>query len=210
MRKTSNQTLSELSAATKIQRSILEAFEEGRYDALPESLYARQFLKRYVRALGGDEAYFLHRFEEERGTCDFIGNARLPIKKTRVRTFFSLTRLSKLTGLLLLIVSVGTYMGWQIITITAPPNITLESPLDNSESLSGTVLVIGKTEPETKLDINGAHIPISVDGHFSVPIALERGANVITIEGATRHSRTNTVYRRVIFVEPDQKPFLGR
>lgn len=203
MRKACNWTLGEMAESTKIQRYLLEAFEKGDYDKLPESLYARQFLKRYVRALGGDEDYFLHRFDQERGTCDFLGNTRLPIKKTRLRNSFSFVRIGKIAGLSVVLACIGTYLGWQIITITAPPKIVLDSPTEDVRTNVATISVSGNTEPETKLSINGMPALINSDGYFNVPVALERGINVIVVEGANRHSRSYTIYRRVIFDESE-------
>ena len=201
MRKACNWTLNEMAESTKIQRYLLEAFEKGDYDKLPESLYARQFLKRYVRALGGNEDDFLHRFDQERGTCDFYGNTRMPIKKTKVKNFFSFIRVAKIGGLSLIVACIGIYIGWQVITITTPPRIVLESPLEDVRTNNATIAVSGITAPETKLSINGVPVLLNTDGHFNVPIALERGINVIAVEGATRHSRSSVVYRRVIFDE---------
>ena len=40
----------------KIQKSFLQAFEMGNYAKLPDPIYARNYLKVYVRALGATRA----------------------------------------------------------------------------------------------------------------------------------------------------------
>ena len=39
---------------------------------------------------------------------------------------------------------------------------------------------------------------LSSDGTFATNVMLERGLNVITVEGAKRYSNTASVYRRVV------------
>mgnify|MGYP001569927712 FL=1 len=50
IRKSAGLTLSEMAAKTKIQKSFLQAFEMGNYAKLPDPIYARNYLKVYVRA----------------------------------------------------------------------------------------------------------------------------------------------------------------
>lgn len=45
-------SLEELQTATKIQKRYLVAIEEGNYDVLPGSFYARAFIKNYCEAVG--------------------------------------------------------------------------------------------------------------------------------------------------------------
>ncbi|MBU0646392.1 helix-turn-helix domain-containing protein [Patescibacteria group bacterium] len=59
MRREAKLTLREAAQLTKIRKSYIKAFEENAYGDLPETLYARNFLKAYVHLLGGDEDYFV-------------------------------------------------------------------------------------------------------------------------------------------------------
>ena len=47
------------------------------------------------------------------------------------------------------------------------------------------------------------------DGSFDTEVILERGLNVITIEGSKRYSRTTTVHRRVILEKDQNKRISG-
>jgi cytoskeleton protein RodZ len=57
--------LSEVAGLTNVRKDYLAALEEGRYSALPEDVYSRNFLRLFAQAIGFDEvrAYELYRSE---------------------------------------------------------------------------------------------------------------------------------------------------
>lgn len=61
-------TLSEAHEATKITMQNLAAIEEDRFDAFPNRVYARAFLRDYANYLGLDSSSLLERYEQEWGT----------------------------------------------------------------------------------------------------------------------------------------------
>lgn len=202
-------TLSEMAAYTRIQKPMLEAFEQNAFDRLPQPTYARQFLKTYVKALGGDDSYFLQRFEEERGTCDFMKGARLPPQRARAGSRMSLASVSRIIGLAAgSIIAVG-YLGFQVRAITAAPKLTLESPADGYVSQNAIVHVRGEADPKATVHVNGAEVLARPDGTFETDVALERGMNIIRIESAKRYSRTATVYRRIVLEQTVRSAALG-
>ncbi|HBO99569.1 MAG: Transcriptional regulator, XRE family [Candidatus Uhrbacteria bacterium GW2011_GWF2_41_16] len=198
LRHDSNYTLDQVAEETKIQRRYLQAFESNRFCDLPEPVYARHFLKTYVKQLGGDPSYFLARFEKERGTCDLVHSLRLPRKKIRARQFLVSYHVWQAgIGLLLFTAFMG-YIGSHIRTLLEPPAITIFEPNDNLSTEEAIVTVRGKTEPGVELAVNGKKILPEPDGSFATEIALERGMNMVTVEGVTKHSRKTAVYRRVV------------
>lgn len=198
MRKAAGWTLFELSGKTMIPKAVLDAFEKDEYDRLPAAIYAKQYLKVYARALGGDPEYFLRRFEAERGTCDFLGAARLPIERTRAKALFVGSRLVKAAGFAAVTLSVCGYLAWQIGNVVAAPGLALSFPADGFTTPEASVRVSGEADPDAKVLVNGEHVLLSPDGTFETAVMLERGLNVIAVEGAKRYSKTSSVYRRVI------------
>ena len=57
--------LREISERTHVRVDYLEALEEGRFDKLPESIYARNFLKLFASAVGLDASAMAERFAHE-------------------------------------------------------------------------------------------------------------------------------------------------
>jgi len=198
MRKAAGWTLSEMAAKTKIPKPVLDAIERDAHDRLPAPLYARQYLKTYAKALGVDPDYHLRRFDAERGTCDFLDAARLPIERTRASQLFVTSKVLKVAGFAAVVLSVCGYLGWQIQGIVAAPDLALTSPADGFTTEEASVQVEGEAEPDARVIVNGERVLLSADGTFSTYVMLERGLNVIAVEGAKRYSKTATVWRRVI------------
>lgn len=84
---------------------------------------------------------------------------------------------------------------------TVPPELSVTTPTDKLITNKSTVTVAGTTNDATSspvtLTINGVATTVYDDGTFSKDIALEDGANTITIVATDGAGRTTTVTRTV-------------
>lgn len=191
-------TLSEMAAVTRIQKSLLDAFERNDFQQLPPPSYARRFLSTYVKAMGAEETYYLQRFDEERGSCDITHLSRLPPERARPGLRFTAAGIAKTAGALACALSIVVYLGFQVRNITAPPRLSIEAPFDGYISHEAVVKLSGTADPKATIKVNGMDVLTRPDGRFETDVALERGLNVITVEGAKRYSRVAETYRRII------------
>jgi transcriptional regulator with XRE-family HTH domain len=191
-------TLTEMAAKTKIRKVFLKAFETGNYGKLPDPVYSRNFLKMYVRALGGDTKYFLEQFESECGTCDFTKNARLPRRRARALQFLVASRFVKVFALSLVGLAIVGYLGYQVRAIVSPPELMVYAPGDGILTNEALITVAGQVEEGAHVRVNDIDVLLSTDGTFEIEVALERGLNVIAIESTKRYSKPATAYRRVV------------
>jgi len=60
-------SIEEVSKATKISISVLQALENDQYDDLPPKVYVRGFIRSYCRYVGSDETELLRSYEEAAG-----------------------------------------------------------------------------------------------------------------------------------------------
>lgn len=201
IRRCANLTLSELAASTKIRKTFLKAFETGDYSKLPDSIYARNYLKKYVRALGGDADYFLEQFEKECGTCDFTKNARLPRARAHRWQFLVASRFIQVFIIAAFAIAVTGYLGYELKEIVAAPELIVFDPRDGYTTQNALIKVTGLTEEGTRVEVNSANVLLSQDGRFETEVALERGLNTITIQSAKRYSHPAIEYRRVVLEE---------
>jgi transcriptional regulator with XRE-family HTH domain len=189
-----------LEESTHIQRRYLEALERGRYDALPEPLYTRNFIKGYARALGADETYFLELYEEESGRTDLLAPHRLPRERMHRVWLFSPAKFLKFVSFILIGLTMLGYFAWQIDGLLRPPHLVIDTPIDGLSAQNALVEVRGSVEnDDVMLTVNGRQVVVNDDKTFVTTVDLTRGLNVITVEGAKRYSRKAIEYRRVVF-----------
>lgn len=201
LRKEANLTLSQMANKTKVRKQILKRLESGQYDKLPDPIYTRNFIKVYLRVLKAEESYYLDLFEQERGTCDFVKQARLPRQRASSLHFIVAQRLIKVGMFGIATASLVFYFGIQVRTIIRPPELMIFEPSDGALTQDATIKVFGQTEKGSNVRVNGTEVLLTNEGMFEVEIALERGLNVIKVEGAKRYSRQVVEYRRVVFDE---------
>lgn len=198
LRKEANFTLSDMEEKTKINKTYLRYLESGAFDKLPDPIYTRNFLKIYLRVLQTEDTYFLNLFEQERGTCDFVKQARLPRQRTRALKFLVASRFLKVAMFLLVATGMVFYLGLQVRSIITPPELSIVEPADGFVTSDATISVAGTVEQDASVRVNGSEILLTKNGAFDVEIALERGVNLIKIESVKRYSRPSIHYRRVI------------
>ncbi|MEK7666029.1 MAG: helix-turn-helix domain-containing protein [Patescibacteria group bacterium] len=193
----------QVAEATRLPRRVIEAFELDEFCSLPDSVYARHFLKTYVRFLGGDEAYFLDCFDHARGTCDFVDPLLLPRKKVRRAWFLVTPRIFRYVALGAIGFFILGYLGFEVQSIITPPTIELVTPNDGYATDKATIEVAGRVFEEVEVYIDGEQILLNQDGTFLAEVDLERGLNLIMVEAKKRYSRSSTLFRRVIFEKSD-------
>jgi cytoskeletal protein RodZ len=97
-------SLAEVSKATKISLSVLQALENDQFDDLPPNVYVRGFIRSYCRYGGLDETEFLKSYEEAaaaKKTAEFDARKAGAAKGDRARLFILLVLLAVLLALFL-------------------------------------------------------------------------------------------------------------
>ena len=192
-------TLDLIEKRTHIQRNYLEALEEGRFEDLPEPLYSRNFIRSYARALGADEKYFLELYDEECGLCDLIEPMCSPRQRVKSKRFYIWSRFVRYGLIASLLLCVLSYIGYQVVSIIAPPEVVLLSPADDILTHEAMITVQGFVEGEASVYINGEPIVVYDDFTFEAIIDLEQGLNDIVVEAERRYSRRAVIERSVVF-----------
>jgi hypothetical protein len=100
-----------------------------------------------------------------------------------------------------IMIAVAGLVTWEILRVTAPPNLVVASPSDNLLTASHRVTLEGQASPGASVTANGAIVPISLSGRFKEDLDLRTGANVITIIASKKFAKPNTIYRRVVVSE---------
>lgn len=197
LRKSKKISLLEMAKTTKINKDFLLALEECRFDDLPrETIYKKNILKKYLKALSVDPESFLEQFYKEEVSESKKKNEK--IKKKYLHSFPIFLRY----GLIFLfLASFLLYLVFQIKEIVEPPKLIIYSPAEGFVTTEKNILLKGETNPEVQVLVNGLLIPVNERGVFDEKIDLKTGINTFVIEANKKHGKKVELNRHVILKE---------
>ena len=191
-------SLEQAETATKIRMKFLQAIESDEYSGLPSLSYAKGFVKNYSEYLGLDSGRVLAFFRRQ--TAEVTRSSLLPkgVSEPLGKSLFQLTPGNFLAGILaaLVLIFLG-YLGFQYRKLNQPPGLSVDSPTNQLVTNERRVDILGKTDPDATVTVNGINVLVRGDGKFFDQIQLDSGVNKITIVATSRFGKTTTVVREV-------------
>ncbi len=195
--------LNDLARELGIAAKYLTAIEEGRYHDLPGSVYARNFVRRYVARVDLDPAAAMDRFEAEYRVMAAVHPTGRPLLSQRVRTEPAWWRRHLrlfLAGAVILLV-LG-YFGWQVFQLFRPPSLTVVEPPGDLATSERQLIVSGQTDPGASVTINRQSAEVSPAGQFREQVDLQPGLNTLQIAAKQPRSRERMVVRNILVEQP--------
>jgi len=196
-REEQNLSLEKAALATRLRPNHLAALEAGDYGKLPGGVYSEKILESYANFLNIDLEGLKKLFKKEISTSQRPGKSTF-VQKISSKHFIVTPRLVKISSVIVLILLLLVYLGFEINNIFSPPSLLVTSPLDNLTTSDPTIAVAGRAQKEVIVRINDQEIQTDADGNFNESVSLKSGLNVIKISAAKKRSRENIVYRQVI------------
>lgn len=184
--------------ATKIRVKFLKAIEEDNYSGLPSLSYVKGFIKNYSDFLRLDSrrvlAFFRRQTTETSKSSIFPKGVTEPLN----RSVFQLTPgrflIFLVAGLVLLFLF---YLGFQYQGIRRAPFLEIESPQNQVVVTEKRVEVLGKTDPDATVTVNGISVLVREDGKFFDQVRIEPGVNTIIVVATSRFGKVTTISREV-------------
>ncbi len=196
-------SLEQVEQATKIRLKFLRDIENDDYTRLPSLSYAKGFVKNYSEFLGLDSgnvlAFFRRQTQEVSRSSLLPKGMAEPLNQPLIQLTpgrFLALLLAGLVGVFLL------YFGIQYVKLRQPPKLTVETPKNQMITLERRLDVVGRTDADATLTINGASVLVKSDGSFFDQIVLDAGVNKITVIATSRFGKTTTVMREVGLQQP--------
>ncbi|MDP2693032.1 MAG: helix-turn-helix domain-containing protein [bacterium] len=202
-REKSHVSLDELATQTKISKQHLIAMEQCRFEDIPYAIiYQKNFIKKYAEILKLPVEDILHQFIiEEAQLCKKENKVHKEIHKKKFQNIPSFLRVSIIVIIAFALVG---YLGWQIETLIKPPMLTLFSPENGLVTYNYELTVLGQTNQESKIFINGLEITSTGDGQFKEIINLSPGVNTIRVSAQKKHGKTTEIVRYVVYKSENQ------
>lgn len=188
-------TLQKASADLKININYLKALEEGCFEKLPEGVYKKNFLRDYCHYLGLNYNDFLQIFlKKEEDTKEDPFSKKI-IKNYKLIIF---PKILKNILIVFVVFSCLMYLIFSLKEIVAPPFLSVSNPEDNLVLENNFINILGVSEPEAEVTINGELVMIDKEGGFSKKIDLSKGVNEIIIKSKKKYSRENIIIKRIL------------
>jgi len=184
--------------ATKIRPRFLRAIEKNEFVKLPSIASAHGFIKNYAQFLGISPKFVLAIFrrdfyEDKKGRIVLRGLVN-PLDAPR---FLRSPRIGFFLATGIFIVGILFYLSSQYLSLMRGPHLEVITPLDQARIFSSSIEVIGKSESDAVVVINGGLTNVSPKGDFEVAIDLVEGKNIIIVEATNRLGKMKRVTREV-------------
>lgn len=189
-------TLEKASRETKIQKKYLSLIEDEQFEALPDGLVKRNFVRGYVKTMGGGPELL---GEAERIVSRFNTDTRVALHPPIGLRWAITSEHLKLGGLILAALGIAIYLAVQVNALVAPPLLIISAPFDGSVTNIPTITVEGSTDNKAVVHVNDKEVTKDAQGFFRGTTDLRRGTNFIKIESKRKHSRPRVEYRTVLF-----------
>lgn len=174
-------SLQEASRATKIHERFLAALEANDFAALPPATFSRGFLKNYAEYLDLSSESVLAVYRR-----DFMRQEPVKIDLPGRRPFVWQPKMTVITVLAIFFLTIVGYLTYQYFSLAKPPHLELHSPQDKQKIAEEKVEVLGQTDPDATVTVNGQPVFLTPQGEFRYKVELFSGENKIMVESISR------------------------
>lgn len=185
--------LSQVEADTKIRAKILADLENEDWSQLPSETYVKGLIKNYGEYLGLSSEHLLALFRRQYKTQK---STDYNFWSTSAIRFFP--KIISAGGIMLvLIVVVVSYLIFQFFSLKAAPTLEIASPTDGAKFSQSTIKVVGKTEPEIVVEVNGQQVSVAEDGSFTAELTAPSGISEIEVVALDKSGRMRKKVRTI-------------
>lgn len=175
---------------TKIQRRFLEYIENNQFEKFDSKVFASGFIKIYSKYLGLDVEKILALYRRSTQVeVKSVNKKGIKGKKKGIKLSIS-PRVISISFLILFLILIVGYVGFQIFKFQTPPTLTIFQPNDGLITNEQEITVKGITQSLITVQIDGKQIETNEKGEFESVVKLTEGVNTISVK-AMRASNNN-------------------
>jgi cytoskeleton protein RodZ len=197
-RQAKNLSIDQVSAAINIRPSMLKAIEDGQFFGLTDPLYLKGFIRSYAQYLELKDEEILPFFRREYDAQAHQQQLTQPLAPIA-------TKKSKITPgwvivgfLSLALIGVIGYAYQQYVSVALTPQLSLQTPANQTQTSADQIDVAGHTDPDAILTLNGQTLPLDPSGDFNTTVGLAAGANLLTFQATNKLGKSTDLTRTII------------
>ncbi len=183
--------------ALNIPSTQLLALEEGDFSVFAAEVYARGAYLKYALYVGMD---FNHAQNEIVRALASV-RQHLPLKVHTPYSWFErlvMPRVIMVASIAFVGLMIGGYIAWQIQSYFHLPMLVVTSPTTNI-AVASVLPIVGKSDPATRINVNGEQVLLKPDASFAATITLHPGVNIVRIEATNAAGRTRVVAKQILW-----------
>lgn len=187
-------TLADIEKKTKIRQKYLIAIENTDWSSFPSKTYILGVLKTYGKTLQLDEEKLTAFFRRE-----YAKNEDVAFKKRLSKKYFAPEVKQLFRMIIIIIIAIfSVYFSYQLKIYLAPPKLEIISPTKSAFVREQKIELIGKTEKDTIVTVNGERVFLDDNNMFKTTIPLGEGQFSVTIEATGANGKKTVLQRNFI------------
>ncbi len=184
-------TYTQVNELTKIPLENIKALEKEKFDDLPSFTFVKGMVQNYAKAVGLDPAKLipiLRRDYDKRQQKKIMPSGIVkPLNRVGLADWLQHPVILGVAGLILL----AGLIGWSWWKVYQPPQLVVDSP-KSGQTLFNPVQIVGRTERDASLTLNGKTLNVEPDGRFEAEFSGPIGQNTLEFQAASRRQKTKT------------------
>lgn len=188
-RKKKGLSIAEAEIGTKVRAKYLTAVETGDWSKFSDDVYLRGFISAYAKYLELDVESIMAAYEDENLLCirnKKCGNRISYNQSVKNHGVLITPRILTYFGLIIFVLSMSSYIMFQLFKFAGNPNLDIMSPENNIVVEADSTDLTGITDIDTAIVVNNESVPVTNDGHFQLKLKLHRGINVVKVEAVNK------------------------
>lgn len=186
--------LEQAEIATKIRKKFLQALEENDFSKLPSYPSGCGFLKNYAEFLGLPSKHILAIFRRDFAAPKTASKSLSAGFEERIKWNPKLTFIA---GAIIFLIGLCFWLGYQYFSLKRAPFLEIISPSEGEQVSGEEIEVVGRTQPDVLLTINGIPILLSPNGEFHYKVDIFAGENKITIVAKNKVGKQTKIERTI-------------
>lgn len=197
-------TIEKVAEELNIKKDYIERIEDDALGELPADIYTRNYIKRFAEFVKVDSEGILRLYDKQRHVYEITHQDAAKVfseKKKRSFSFILTPKIVRRISILLIFFAFAFYLWFQVSDLSSAPEIIILEPGQDEITLKDDSLdVVGSTNSDAVLTINGKQIKLTSDGTFQETIELQQGSNELIFEAENKFGTVTTRTKKV-FVE---------
>jgi cytoskeletal protein RodZ len=196
-RESHNISIAELEDLVKIKKEFLRNIEEGLWEKLPEYAVVLGFIKNISKALDLDEGKAVALFRRDYPQSKKIVDKPVPSTPKIKRDFKIGPAFLFGVGVMVVIVIILGYLGYQYKNFISPPKLDVFEPTQNQIVEKKELKVKGMTSPGVSIVVNNQPVLVNEKGEFETILEIYEGTQSVDISATSRSGKETKISRTI-------------